>query len=466
MKEFSRQVMQTGRGTQFPHVKAAAADLADKHGRGGIWFMPANPEIGIPKDSINYPILAQVIIEKRGLIKTATGITDADGKRVSRDDLYKMLREEISLGFPEAPEKARQAFPVLLDAIPQAAVEPGADCVGDYLLKQMGEEMQTFQAGASKKTGFPLLDAAIGGLYPGLYIVAATTGLGKTTIIHQIADQLAAAGNHVLYFSLEMSRLELVSKSLSRTMAKLDKSQAASSLAIRLGRGGDLMPLAIKEYAEAVGNRLSIIEGNFNRNVPYIAEYVQSYIEKTGERPVVFVDYLQIMQPPADMQRSQLRENIDLNITELKRLSRAFNIPVCVVSSISRTYYLQPISLESLKESGGLEYSADCVWGLQFSCMNEELFKKKDTTWAQKDEQYKKARNAIPRKIDLVVLKSRFTGTDIIDHFDYFPAFDYFKETEINAKDARSGMQQVNVDLPFENNNATTYKEWRKNHKR
>lgn len=430
MKEIERQTMAQG---DLPADKAAMPAQGALSGKGPTWY---NWET----NKINSRLLSAWIIDENGITRSGAGIHDQGGKRLSYPDLERLLREEIAKYFPEKdPRTAHNILSSMLDMIPSAAVETGIDEVSTYMTQRMAADIHTFQASAGKKTGFPLLDAAIGGLYPGLYVIAATTGLGKTTIVHQIADQLAAAGTHVLYFSLEMSRFEMVSKSFSRTMATIDRSRAVSSLAIRLGRGGDLAQQAIKTYAESIGNRLSIIEGNFNCTVPFIAEYIQNYIDRTGERPVIFIDYLQIMQPPAEMQRGQIRENVDLNITELKRLSRAFNIPVCVVSSISRTYYLSPISLECLKESGGIEYTADCVWGLQFSCMNDEVFKKKDSTWAQKDEVYKRAKNTTPREIDLVVLKSRFTGTDIIDHFNYFPAFDLFTETSIDAKDARTG---------------------------
>ncbi len=51
-------------------------------------------------------------------------------------------------------------------------------------------------------------------LYPGLYVLGAISSLGKTTFCGQMADQLAFVGEHVLYFSLEQTRLELVTKGL------------------------------------------------------------------------------------------------------------------------------------------------------------------------------------------------------------------------------------------------------------
>ena len=66
-------------------------------------------------------------------------------------------------------------------------------------------------------TGFEILDDKLdGGLYPGLYVIGAISSLGKTTLVLQIADQIAKAGQDVLFFSLEMARNELMAKSISR----------------------------------------------------------------------------------------------------------------------------------------------------------------------------------------------------------------------------------------------------------
>ena len=69
------------------------------------------------------------------------------------------------------------------------------------------------------ETGFVNLDR-VTNLIPGLYVIGAISSIGKTTFMHQICDQMAEAGSHVLYFSLEQNRLNLVSKSLSRIMAR------------------------------------------------------------------------------------------------------------------------------------------------------------------------------------------------------------------------------------------------------
>jgi replicative DNA helicase len=343
----------------------------------------------------------------------------------------------------EALVKDKDSFlAAVADAVRRAGSRP--DNVRDYISHFMAGDISRFKA--ERKTGFSDLDAKAGGLYGGLYVLAAISSLGKTTLAAQMADQLAAAGNDVIYFSLEQSRLELVTKSISRTVAK--KTMAgepgfafASSLAIRKGYLPDHVLKAADDYAESVGPRLSIVEGNMTCNVSFIGDYVRHYYQKTGERPVVIVDYLQILQPPKDAAKGSKKDEIDNIITELRRLARELDTPVIAISSVNRANYLQPISFESLKESGGIEFSADVVWGLQLECLNDPLFSDEGKV-REKRERVNKAKAASPRKIELVCLKNRYGIASYSCFFDYFPDRDLYREAvEEHAGDALTAEQ-------------------------
>ena len=179
----------------------------------------------------------------------------------------------------------------------------------------------------------------------------------------QIADNLAAAGHDVLFFSLEQSRLELVSKSFARILAQdhKGKRRQISSLALRNGYYSDKLKAAAGLYKERIADRMNIIEGNFNCNISFIGDYIRRYIRRNGTTPIVFIDYLQILQPADDARRMSAKETVDNTVTELKRISREHGLTVFVISSVNRANYLTPIDFESLKESGGIEYTADVI---------------------------------------------------------------------------------------------------------
>jgi replicative DNA helicase len=321
----------------------------------------------------------------------------------------------------EALVKDRASFLAAVEAAKVETIKP--DNTSLYIDKLMGKDLERFKDNIL--TGFEDLDQQAGGLYPGLYVIAAISSLGKTTLCLQMAEQIAANGKDVVFFSLEQSRFELVCKGLSRRTQLANPKTAVTSLAIRKGYLPPHVLEAAELYKAELGSRFSIVEGNFNCNIGYIADYVRQYIADNKARPVVFVDYLQILQPTED--RQSTKDTVDKAVTELKRMSRELDIPVIVVSSVNRANYLTPFDFESLKESGGIEYTADCVYGLQFQCLNKPLFSKKESL-TEKRKVISEAKAASPRKIELVCKKNRYGIANFSCYFDYYPAYDLFEK--------------------------------------
>lgn len=304
------------------------------------------------------------------------------------------------------------------------------DNTADYIRRTMAAEIDKLKAQSNRKTGFDNLDKAAGSIYAGLYVVGGISSVGKTTFISQLADQMAAEGQHVLFFSMEQSRLEMVSKSIARQMYAGDPEHALSSLQIRTGESNEYVRRAIAEYTAGVEDRISIIEGNFNCTVSFIGNYTRQYIEQNGTRPVIIVDYLQVLQadkdPDTGRKMTDTKQIIDRNITELKRMSRALDLPVFVISSLNRSNYLVPIDFEAFKESGAIEFTADVVWGLQLAVIHDDIFNK-DGKIKEKREKVAAAKEAIPRNIELVCLKNRYGKSRYTAQFKYNPQYDYFE---------------------------------------
>ena len=128
------------------------------------------------------------------------------------------LSVDITGGHKDANEALTSNRAAFIDAVQAAQRSTSAtpDSVTAYINSLMAGEIENFRRSSTRKTGFENLDRQAGGIYPGLYVLGAISSLGKTTFIHQVADQMAAAGEHILFFSMEQSRLEMVSKSLAR----------------------------------------------------------------------------------------------------------------------------------------------------------------------------------------------------------------------------------------------------------
>lgn len=294
-------------------------------------------------------------------------------------------------------------------------------------------------------TGFAGLDALLdGGLYAGLYFLGAITSLGKTTFVLQVADQIAAAGHDVLYFSLEMAQSELIAKSISRLTflqareKGLPPAKAKTTRGILAGKRWssysreemELIASAADIYKDSMSGHIWYHEGVGDIGVAQIREEVEEHIAITGNKPVVFIDYVQILAP-VDIRASD-KQNVDRNVLELKRLSRDMDIPVVGVSSLNRDNYTSPINNAAFKESGAIEYGCDALIGLQFEGMDfqdgeaekarekriRELFK----------EQKARGNEGGAEDIQLKILKNRNGKSGTEARFSYYPMFNTYEE--------------------------------------
>jgi len=281
-----------------------------------------------------------------------------------------------------------------------------------------------------KRTGFKLLDENLDGLMPALYILGAGSSLGKTTFMLQMADNIARNGNDVLYFSLEQSKFELISKSLSRT-AWVELNEKVTAKQVMYNTDSEITSQCIDLY-RPTAERLFIYEGNFNTTVKDIESKINSHISLTGNKPVVIIDYLQVVQ--SEIVGMSDKALIDNMVTTLKRISRNLFIPIFVISSLNRANYQNPMSYESFKESGSIEYTADVLLGLQYSIVHEiqGLGEKKIT---QKRAEMKRAisgdkEDNYRRDIELVALKNRSGKQTFNISFSFYPGLNYFHEKE------------------------------------
>lgn len=320
----------------------------------------------------------------------------------------------------------------------------------DYIDNSFLKDIERMKGFKGRSTGFRNLDKEINGVVPGLYVLGAISSLGKTTYITQLADQMASRGEHIIFFSLEQSRFELVAKSISRQTCMLNPKEAKTSLAIMQNTDvADITIKAVEQYQPIAHNTI-IVEGNFNINVISIREYVEQYIAFTGIKPVVVLDYLQILRPIND--RLTDKQQVDYNVTELKRISRDYDIPIFVICSFNRDNYTTTVDFTSFKESGAIEYSADVVMGLQLKVM-EEIQEMKKPTVSQIRNKINDAKNETPRRVELIGLKNRNGKSYFKCNYKYYPAFNYFEEAdtipEYTNNQTRRGYNSFDTDLPF-----------------
>lgn len=207
-------------------------------------------------------------------------------------------------------------------------------------------------------------------------------------------------------------------------MAKKDASTAMTSLQIRKNGSDPRVQAAVSEYDSYAGNLL-VAECTFRATIDTIEGTVANFITQIGKKPVVVVDYLQVIQAPVES-RMTSKDLVDLHVRRLKQLQSENKLVLIVISSLNRQNYLTQIDYESYKESGGIEYTADVVWGLQLEVLHDEIFDRQAKI-NEKRQKVKEAKAANPRRIELVCLKNRFGIPSYSCMFDYFPQYDFFR---------------------------------------
>jgi replicative DNA helicase len=265
-----------------------------------------------------------------------------------------------------------------------------------------------------------------GGLFEGLTIVGAEPSFGKTTLAMQMADNMAKAGHDVLIFSLEMGSRELKARSLSRETlaacfnARTPITQAMTALDILQGKTGPegLLEAAKRTYAGY--NRNVYIHENMGKiGTQRIQEEVERHKRLIGKTPVIFIDYLQLLGPNETRYAIGTKEVMDAAVNDLRNMGIKHRTPVILISSFNRMNYGKDANFTSFKESGGIEYSADVLFTLQYDGTRKG-------NWTQ--EAFENAAKATPRKMELKVMKNRGGPWGMRIAFDYYAAANMFTE--------------------------------------
>lgn len=303
-----------------------------------------------------------------------------------------------------------------------------------YLNNSTEKQLESFLEGIKDEslvkpipTGFKLLDETLnGGIKQGLYAIGAISSLGKTTLVHQIADNLAKDGHDVLFFSLEMDKSQMLSKSLSRLSYQIAEEEGKDTDKFALCHSDIVQAYKLQgKQVEMLDTAVELYKANYARNIRYeygaksgeeIARVVDNHIKYTEKKPIVIVDFLQYVKGTKQDARMATNDNVAI----LKDLVVKHGIPVILISSFNRSSYKTQASMESFKESGEIEYISDVLIGLQLKgCQGEG-----------NDIQIEidKAKAEPVRSVELKLLKQRDGIATKTINFEYKPRFNYFKE--------------------------------------
>ena len=225
------------------------------------------------------------------------------------------------------------------------------------LIQEVVTEVANNQAIVKKQgtvglpTGIPKIDKLLGGLQPGLHLLAGEPGQGKTTFALQIASKVAEEGFPVLFLSFE--------EALPRLALKVICARAGLEAKKIIEGYGDLKELndACRVYGPKL-NALHFMEGTARLTTSQVkAKALQLMNKFHKNKCLVIVDYLQ-RWAAGKRDYSEFRHVVSMLVSELREISLRLNSPIIAISSQNRPGQGKAL-LTSLKESGDLEYSAD-----------------------------------------------------------------------------------------------------------
>jgi replicative DNA helicase len=326
----------------FVTLKEELARGGDLDAVGGPAYVASLVD-GVPR-ATNVEYYAKIVKEKavlRKLIGAAQTIL-LDAYEADQDAAEILDRAEHSI-FQIAEGRIRTGFMSMYD-IAQQSVEA---------IQKAHEEKKLI---TGVPTGFGDLDALTSGLQRGdLIIVAARPSMGKTSLALNMAQHVGTKTDMTVgVFSLEMSREQLFLRMLS-SEAGIDGH------ALRTGflRSDDWGRLT--EALGRLGQARVFIDDSPGLGVLEMRAKSRRLAAEHGLH-LLIVDYIQLMQGRGRFDNRT--QELGAISRALKGLAKELNIPVVVLSQLSRAPESRSDhrpQLSDLRESGALEQDADVV---------------------------------------------------------------------------------------------------------
>lgn len=247
-------------------------------------------------------------------------------------------------------EQADAAMVQLIDA---GTDEPTMLYDGMFDAIQDIDDRSTGRRPSGLLTGIAELDAITGGLEPGqLIIVAARPSVGKTAIALNMVDSVVTQGKSVAFFSLEMTRREIIQRLIA----------LRTGVPVSAMRAGKLEPeqwdLISASQGKANGQRLHLIDRS-SIGVAYVRAAARK-IKRQHGLDLVVVDYLGLMRGEGQ-NRTQEIGSLSRG---LKGLAKELGAPIIALAQLNRATESRQDKrpmLSDLRDSGEIEQDADIV---------------------------------------------------------------------------------------------------------
>lgn len=209
-------------------------------------------------------------------------------------------------------------------------------------------------------TGLRDVDKITGGLYPGIIVIGARPGMGKTAYIINVLTTNAIELNvPVVMFSLEMPAKQLMRRIISNVCE-------INSYAIKTGQINEA------DYAKIEGSKIILQNNLIIDDTPAITwQYIDAKLKSVrkkfpmSQEMIVVIDYIQLMSNIPDETKGRTDEGImSIRCNKLNALWKIHNCCIIELSQLGREVEKRVPprpKMSDLKDSGSLEANADVV---------------------------------------------------------------------------------------------------------
>jgi replicative DNA helicase len=252
------------------------------------------------------------------------------------DKMLDFIRKEISQ--IEKPEKSKTM----------------AEISSEYL--SYAFDIKDGKKSSSVATGYKILDDALGGGFPSgsLSIIAARTGMGKTTFALNCAYNIAMRGDSVAFISMEMGEVQMFTRLLAKKTGipnwKLRKAEYDKTEEEKIGKALDEMRMSNFTIERKNSLTLELLSSRIHK------------LKRENGLKIIFVDYVQMMKGDAKWKGTKAYEIAEIT-KGMVDIAGELNISIVAIAQLSRESLKGNDSpeLHHLKDSGSIEQDASTV---------------------------------------------------------------------------------------------------------
>lgn len=203
-------------------------------------------------------------------------------------------------------------------------------------------------------SGYREMDKFMGGLLPGtVFVLAARSGHGKTDFALSLLMRYAAAGLKVLYYSMEMTRKQMMTR-VAAQITGINNTRIRDKNLTETEKG------LIAKAFNLLGGKEAIRMAEERPNLSTMRENIKAF-----QPQVIFIDHLSLMKMP---HRKSRTEEVAETTRGIKALALETGVTVVELVQMNREVEKRSSKrplLSDLKESGTIEEDADYVMFLQ-----------------------------------------------------------------------------------------------------